>query len=65
MIFLFVFLVEALPSSQQSVIHARTFSLVEPVLSNEDKVSCSRTQHHASGEIRTHRLVIKSPEQLS
>ena len=36
-------------------------SWVEPVLSNEDVVSCSRTQHRAAGEIRTHYLAIKSP----
>ena len=51
---------EALRRSQQSFSHFGTFSWVEPVLSNEDKVSCSRTQHRASGEIRTHDLVIKS-----
>ena len=37
------------------------FPQVEPVLSNEDEVSCSRTQNHAPGGIRTHDLAIKSP----
>ena len=31
--------------------HVRTFSWVKIVLRNEDKVSCSRTQHRAPGEI--------------
>ena len=38
-----------------------SFSWVEPVLSNGDKVSCARTQHCAPGEIQTRNLVIKSP----
>ena len=36
-----------------------TFSWVEPVQSNEDEVSCSRTPHRAPGEIRTRDLAIK------
>ena len=43
--------VEALQPSQQFFSHVRTLSWVEPVLSNEDEVSCLRTQHHAPGEI--------------
>ena len=39
-------LVEALHPSQQFFSHVWTFSWVEPVLSNEDEVSCSRTQHY-------------------
>ena len=51
--------VEALrPSQNFSVVG--TFFWVEPVLSNEDEVFCSRTQHRAPGEIRTHDLAIKS-----
>ena len=53
--------VEALSPSQQFFSHVGTFSWVEPVLSNEDEVSCSRTQHGAPGEIRTRDLAIKSP----
>ena len=52
-------MVEALCPSQQFFSHVGTFSWVEPALSNEDEVSCSRTQHHAAGEIRTCDLVIK------
>ena len=37
------------------------YNYFEPVLSNEDKVSCSRTQHNATGEILTLDLAIKSP----
>ena len=48
--FLFV-LFEALRPSQQFFSHVWTFSLVEPVLSNADEVSCLRTQHRAPGEI--------------
>ena len=33
--------------------HVGTFSWVEPVLSRKIKLSCSRTQHSASGEVRT------------
>ena len=36
------------------------FSCVEPVLSNEDEVSYSRTQHRAPGEIQARELAIKS-----
>ena len=43
--------VEALRPSQQFCSPVGTFSWVEPVPSNEDKVSCSRTQHRATGEI--------------
>ena len=50
-LFLFVE-VEALRPSQQFFSHVGTFSLVYPVLSNEDDVSCSRTQHRAAGEMR-------------
>ena len=42
--------VEALRPSQQFFKHVRTFSWVEPILSNTEVVSCSRTQH------RCHRL---------
>ena len=51
---------EALRPSQQFFSRFGTFSWVEPILSNEDKASCSRTQHRTSGEIRTHDLAIKS-----
>ena len=57
----FFFLVEALHISQHFFSHVGTFSWVEPVLSNEDEVSCSMTQHRAPGEIRTRDLAIKSP----
>ena len=40
---------------------SRQFSELNPVLGNEDKVSCSRTQHQAPGKIRTSDLAIKSP----
>ena len=53
--------VEALRPSHNFFNHIRTSSWVEPVLSNEDEVSCSRTQHHAPGEIPTCDLAIKSP----
>ena len=56
--------VEALRPSQQFFSHVRTISWVEPVLSNEDEVSCSRTQHRAPGEIRTHDLAIKTRDTL-
>ena len=52
--------VEALRPSQTFFSHARTFSWVEPVLSNEDAGSCSRTQNCAPGEIGNRDLVIKS-----
>ena len=42
---------EALHSSKQFFSHVGTFSCVEPVLSNEVEVSCSRTQLCAPGEI--------------
>ena len=51
MLLLLFFLVEALHPSQQIFSHVGTFSWVEPVLSTEDEVSCSRTQHRAPGEI--------------
>ena len=35
---------------QQVFSYVGTFSRVEPALSNEDEVSCSRTQHRAPGE---------------
>ena len=38
-----------------------TFFWVEPVLSNVDEVSCSKTQHCAPGEIRNRNLAIQSP----
>ena len=38
-----------------------TFSWVEAVLSYEDEVSSSRTQHHTPGEIRICDLAIKNP----
>ena len=43
--------VEALYPSQQFFSHVVTYSWDEPVLSNEDENSSSRTQHHAPGEI--------------
>ena len=46
--------VEALRPSQQFFSHVRTFSWVAPILSNEDEVSCSRTQHRTLGDIRNH-----------
>ena len=52
--------VEALPPSQQFFSHVGTFSWVRPVLSNEDEVSFSRTQHRAPGETWTCDLAIKS-----
>ena len=50
--------VESLCPSQQFFSHVRIFSWVKPVhvLSNEDEVSCSRTQHTTLGEIRTRDL---------
>ena len=59
-----VLLAAALRPSQQFFSHVRMFSWVEPVLSNEDEVSCSRTQHHVPGEIRTHYLGIKESGTL-
>ena len=53
--------VEALRPSQQFFKHVGMFSLVEPILSNSEEVSCSRTQHHAPSEIQTNDLVITSP----
>ena len=50
----------ALRPSQQFFSHVGTFSWVEPVLCNEDEVSCSRTQQRAPGEIGTCNLKIKS-----
>ena len=52
--------VEALHPSQQFFSHVGTFSWVEPVLSNENEMSRSRTQHCAPGEILTRNLAIKS-----
>ena len=57
--------VEALHPSQQLFSHVGTFSWVEPVLSNEDEVSCSCTQHCAPGEDRAHDLAIKSSTLLT
>ena len=37
------------------------FSWVEPILSNSEEVSSSRTQHRAPSEIQTHDLAITSP----
>ena len=59
-VFLFVWVEDLLPS-QQFFSHVAMFSWVEPVLSNKDEVSCSRTQHCAPGEIRTRDLAIISP----
>ena len=53
--------VKALRPSQQFCSHVGTFSRVEPVLSNEYKVSFLRTQRRAPGEIRTRNIAIKSP----
>ena len=46
---------DALQHSQKIFSHVGTSSWVEPVLyiNTEDKVSCSMTQHGASGEART------------
>ena len=55
---------EALRPSQQSFSHVGTFSWVAPVLSNEDKASCSRTQHLAPGGIQTRDLAIKESGTL-
>ena len=52
--------VEALRPNQYFS-HVGTISWVEPELSNEDEVSCSRTQHRIPGEILTCDLAIKSP----
>lgn len=54
-------LVEVLRSIQKVLSHAGTFLWLEPVLGNEDDVSCSRTQQRALGRIRTRDLAIKSP----
>ena len=51
--FCFFVWVETLHPSQQFFSHFGAFSCVEPVLSNEDEVSCSRRQHRTPGEIRT------------
>ena len=40
------------------------FSWVEPVLSNDDEVSCSRIQHRASRGLGTCDLVIKESGTL-
>ena len=59
-LFFFVW-VEALRPSQQFFSHVGTFSCIVQVLRNGNEVSCSRTQHHAPGEIRTRDLAFKSP----
>ena len=46
---------------QQFFSHVGAYSCVEPVLSHEDELSCSRTHHCASGKIRTRDHTIKSP----
>ena len=52
--------VEALHPSQSTIFqYVRTIPWVEPVLSNEDEASCSRTQHRTHGEIRTRNLAIR------
>ena len=56
-----VCLFEALRPGQQYVSHFGTTSWVLPVLSYADEASCSRTQHRAPGEDRTHDLAIKRP----
>ena len=48
------------PVNNFSVMSGR-FPEFEPILSNEDEVSCSRTQHRAPGEVRTRDIGIKSP----
>ena len=53
--------VEVLRPSQLFFSNVGTFSWVEPVLSNEDEVSCSRTHHRTTGGIRTFDLAIKGP----
>ena len=42
--------VESSCPSQQFFSHVRMISWVEPVLSNEDKVSCSRSEQCAPGD---------------
>ena len=51
---------EAFRQRQQFFFHVGTLSWVEPVLSNEDELSCSRTQHPAPGRIRTRDHAIES-----
>ena len=53
--------VESLRPRQQFFSHIGMFSWVEPVLSNKNEMSCSRTQHRTPGEIRIRDLAIKSP----
>ena len=62
-----VCLFEVLRPGQQFFSHFGTASWVLPVLSNEDEVSCSRTQQRAPGEDQIRNLAIKSPtlSQLS
>ena len=55
--FLFVW-IQALPPSQQFSSQVWTFLWVEPVISNEDEESCSRTQHWAPGELRSYKKVL-------
>ena len=43
-----------------SVILGRLLGLTSTILSNGDEVSCSRTQHHATGEDCIRDLAIKS-----
>ena len=62
-------LFEALCRGLQFCSHFWTTSWAWPVLSDVDEVSCSRTQHCAPGEDRTHDLAIKEsdahPTELS
>ena len=57
----FVCLFEDLRPGQQFSSHFVTASWAEPVLSNGGEVSCSRIQHRAPVEDRTHDLAITSP----
>ena len=50
----------ALCPNQLFFSHRNTFSWVESVLGNEDKVSCSKTQHPAASEILTSHLLVRS-----
>ena len=54
-------LFEALRLGQHFPGHFGTASWAQPVLSNEDEVSCLRTQHRTPSEFRICNLTIKSP----
>ena len=52
---------EALRLKQHLISHVVTFSLVEPVLSNKDEVTYSKTHILSPDESPTRDLAIKSP----